>query len=428
MNTSYWKISGIKITQNLTLVKNPVTNSQYDTVKIEYITENTNPSNVQVGLRVMLDTQLGGNDNSPVMVQGYGQVTQEQQWDGASVPDAWQTVDDIVNPTLRGQGTFVAPKPDHLLIGQWDYMGETASRWMYTLHPAPITDTAVAIFWDPVTIPPQKSNTFTSYFGIAQASGAELSINKTVSPSAMINYGDTLSYNMVYSNLYNIPLTNLVTWDTIPWNTTLVDAQPGYTVTGPVISWAMPDINDNITTYSRWFRVRSNYAQGNIVTNTAVAEYIDTYWNAPETKRSNLVLSNIATLTPSYSPTISPTFTITQTHTISPTFTITPTFTATPLALVLSVIGPFPNPAKKNANIVFNLTADAYVKIRVYTLSGEFVVQLEGNCIKGNNSIRWDLKNRQGNNVSSGTYLYDMEAVTARGEKQNSKGQLAVVK
>ena len=427
-NSSTWAISGIKITQKLSIVKNPVTNNNFDTIEMQYIADNRNPYPAQVGVRIMLDLQLAGNDNSPIIVQGFGRVLQEQEWTGSSVPDAWYTLDDYYTPTLRAQGTFITPKPDRLLIGQWDYMKEDAQRWTYTPHASDITDTAVAVFWDPVTIPSFTSTTFTAYFGIQEPSGAELIINKTVSPAAMINYGDTLSYHMTYSNLTDTPLTNLVLWDTIPWNTTFVDAQPGYTVTGSVISWALPDIPDNSTTYSRWFRVALNAAQGIQVLNMASAEYIDTYWNDMEVRYSNEVSNNIATLTPSASPTISATHTISPTHSITPTWTITPTHTATPPALMISIVGPYPNPAKVNANIVFNLTSEAEVKIRIYTLSGEFVVQLEAGCIKGNNSIKWNLKNRQGNKVSSGTYLYALEARNTRGDKQKAEGQLAVVK
>ena len=428
MNTSYWKISGLKITQNLTLVKNPVTNLNTDTVMIQYIIVNTNAKDVQVGLRILLDPQLGGNDNSPIVVQGAGQITQQQEWTGAAVPDAWLTFDNYINPTLKAQGTFVSPKPDVLIVGQYDYMAEDAARWTYPVVPTLITDTAVAMLWNQTTIAASSSNTFTAYFGIAAASGADLHIDKTVSPASMIHYGDTLSYNLTYSNLTNIPLTGLITWDTIPANTTLVDAQAGYAFDGTVISWSLPDINDTVTTYSRWFRVSANNAQGITVNNIAEAGYIDSYWDASAFRFSNQVSNPIATLTPSFSPTISPTYTMTQTHTISPTFTITPTFTATPPALVITVKGTFPNPAKVNANIVFNLTSDAAVKARFYTLSGEFVVQLDGSFVKGNNAITWNLKNRQGSDVSSGTYLYAIEAVSSRGEKQYYKGQLAVVK
>jgi hypothetical protein len=195
-----------------------------------------------------------------------------------------------------------------------------------------------------------------------------------------------------------------------------------------MISWVLPGINDNTTFDSKWFRVRSNNAQGIQVTNKAAAEYIDSYWNDREVRYSNQVSSSIATATPSVSPTMSATYTITQTHTISPTFTITPTYTATPLILALSVTGVFPNPAIIKAHIVYNLTADAKVLVRIYTLSGEFVVQLDGSGLKGNNSITWNLKNRQGNNAASGTYLYTIEAVSTRGGKQKANGQLSVAK
>jgi uncharacterized repeat protein (TIGR01451 family) len=377
-----------------------------------------------------LDTQLGGNDNSPIIVQGAGKISKQQEWVGAAVPNAWYTLDNYQAPAIRAQATLNGPgavKPDRLIIGQWDYSSETAALWTYAVTPVDITDTVAAIFWDPVSISAATSNTFTSYFGIQDAIGAELSIAKSVNSTA-VHYNDTLSYNLICSNLYNIPLTGLVVWDSIPWNTTFVDASPGYSLSGRSIIWTLPDINDTSTTYSTWFRVKVNDGQGIYVTNTAEGGYIDTYWDDIEYRGSNMVQSDIATLTPSASPTISATFTISPTHTITPTATITPTFTATPPVLTLKLLSNFPNPAKNFTGILFNLTSPAQVNIRIYTISGEFVKQLSGKFEKGNNSLRWDLQNTIGGNAASGTYIYSIEAVSTRGEKQKKEGQMAVVR
>ena len=72
VNTTVWKINNIQVTQVLSLVNNPRGGGLPDTVEIKYVIENLNAVNAGVGLRVMLDTKLGMEDNSPIFVQGAG--------------------------------------------------------------------------------------------------------------------------------------------------------------------------------------------------------------------------------------------------------------------------------------------------------------------------------------------------------------------
>lgn len=47
---------------------------------------------------------------------------------------------------MSAQYTMSNPKPDRLLIGQWDYSKEDAARWTYVIHPVDITDTVAAMY------------------------------------------------------------------------------------------------------------------------------------------------------------------------------------------------------------------------------------------------------------------------------------------
>jgi uncharacterized repeat protein (TIGR01451 family) len=429
MNTSTWAYQGIHITQDLSIIKNPDTNANYDTIMVRYAVENNNTFTAQVGLRIMLDTQANGNDASPVYTSSGGLVSQEEKFSGAAVPDFWYTQDNPVSPVVTAKGYLSsagATVPDMLIIGQWDYMNEGVNIWDYAVHAQPITDSAVAAFYNPVVIPTLTTNTITAYFGIADFSGANLAISKSANVAGA-NYGDTISYAITYLDNSAYGLTGLSIWDTLPWNAAFLDASPGYVLSGGVLSWSLPDLSNSSNAYSLWVRVIAS-TQGESVTNTAYGAYIDSRWNTRQLRHSNEAAVSLPSFTPTQTYTSSPTFTITPTLTITQTPTISPTFTPTPPALVFKLEGNFPNPAVIYSNFVFTLTRNAAVVVRIYTISGEFIIQKQGNFNTGRNSLRWDLKNLNGADVASGTYLYKMSVTDDSGENAGEAGKFAVVR
>ena len=88
----------------------------------------------------------------------------------------------------------------------------------------------------------------------------------------------------------------------------------------------------------------------------------------------------------------------------------------------LSRVRAYPNPYKgdKHSQIIFdNLTAN--VRIKIYTLDGELVKEIgeqEGN------KAYWDVKNKQGEKVTSGTYIYHI--TNPKGEEK--KGKVAIIR
>jgi hypothetical protein len=126
--------------------------------------------------------------------------------------------------------------------------------------------------------------------------------------------------------------------------------------------------------------------------------------------------------------TITPTHTITQTHTITPTFTITPTATNTPVELVMSDMGPYPNPSEKEVRIIFFLSRYADVNLTFYTVSGETVAEIGGTYPSGFNTVLWNNKNVSKQPVAAGVYLYSILAKTEKGEKVRSSGKLAIIR
>jgi hypothetical protein len=429
MNTSTWAFSGIRITQDLSIVKNPVTLSRYDTIRMRYVVENRNTFTARVGLRIMLDTQPNGNDGAPVYTSTGGLVSQEEEFTGAAVPAYWYTQDDPVSPVVTAEGNLNAAGadvPDMLIIGQWDYMNEDANKWDYAVHAQPITDSAVAVFYNPRDITQQSTDTITAYFGLLDNSGARLTMNKSADVTTA-NYEDTVSYNIAYSDDTSFGLSSLSIWDTLPWNSSFVGASAGYSLSGGVVSWSLPDLPANSGRNNLWVLVKAA-SQGDSITNTAYGSFIDSRWNTAQQGHSNSTIVALPSFTPTMTFTVSPTFTVTLTPTITPTATISPTFTPMPPALVFRMEGNFPNPGISYSNFIFTLTRSAQVAVRIYTISGEFIIQLSGNFNAGRNFIKWDLKNLNGRDVASGTYLFKMSVWDQSGEKAGESGRFAVVR
>jgi hypothetical protein len=424
-NTCVWEANGtsLEVTQELKIVPNPRTGINKDTIQIKYILKNKNTVNVHAGVRLMLDTELGINDNSPITVEGTGRIMQETKWMAPLVPEAWITVDDIDNPQIKAEGYlagFGATTPDELIIGQWSYMNEagTGNLWDYSMHAEDIADTAVSIFWYPVTITANGGTaSFITFFGIPDTSGEYLSITKTADKLNAAR-DDTISYNIAFEKPGVSTVSNLFIWDSIPYYASFLDASPGF-ITGTAanfIYWPLGSVESG----NIWFRVTLTAADGAALENRAFSSYTDSYWNDMEVKNSNKVTTYIFTAT------ITPTWTISQTWTVSPTFTITPTPQP---ELSLTLINAFPNPAKAGVNIVFRLSRSADVSLKILTVSAENVIDLPKlPYTVGVNSYYWDGRNLRGKQAAAGVYLFILNATDDKGEKARQRGKVAVIK
>lgn len=133
----------------------------------------------------------------------------------------------------------------------------------------------------------------------------------------------------------------------------------------------------------------------------------------------------------SHSPTITPTHSISPTFTVTPTWTATPTVTPTPVTFELILKGNFPNPFALNTRIVYKITKEAKITIRIFTVSGEIVSEYSQRQGRGNveyNVFIWDGKNKEGKEVSSGVYIYKIYANSIDGEYAETIGKMSVVK
>jgi hypothetical protein len=70
----------------------------------------------------------------------------------------------------------------------------------------------------------------------------------------------------------------------------------------------------------------------------------------------------------------------------------------------------YPNPFNPTTTISFDLTEESEVEITIYNTAGELIKKLVNtNMTPGSKTITWDGKDKDGNVVSGGVYLYNLQ-------------------
>jgi hypothetical protein len=170
--TTTWEQDGVQVEERLYFAHNTAT-GRSDRAAIEYTIRNNNSTGRDVGLRTMLDVMIVDNDGAPFLIPGVGQVTRQSEWHGANVPDYWVA---YASPTfatasLKGHGQLAggnATRPDRLVIADWTQARST--DWDYTVDPNDLVtnDSAVLLYYDPVTLGSGQTKTYRTYYGIAK--------------------------------------------------------------------------------------------------------------------------------------------------------------------------------------------------------------------------------------------------------------------
>ncbi|MDP2808130.1 MAG: FG-GAP-like repeat-containing protein, partial [bacterium] len=71
----------------------------------------------------------------------------------------------------------------------------------------------------------------------------------------------------------------------------------------------------------------------------------------------------------------------------------------------------YPNPVKEQTTISYQISQPGKVRLKVYNLAGQVVKTLiNEEKSPGIHSLKWNLKNEQGNGIASGTYVYRLES------------------
>jgi hypothetical protein len=201
-NESVWKTGDVSVKQVLQAGVNPAT-GQPDALQIRYTITNTGTINHDVGLRMMLDTMVDGNDSAPFKIPGANGVESidyEKDYNGDEVPDFWQVFNNFENPEISAQYSMSggnATAPDRFAIINWGSITDT--KWDYEVTPNRGTgDSAVGMWWNPVNLSPGETKTIVTYYGrpgVGGESALVLSGKKTLtheewssSPTNLIAY------------------------------------------------------------------------------------------------------------------------------------------------------------------------------------------------------------------------------------------------
>ena len=175
--TTVYRCGDIEVAQELGFVRGPSTR-MLDTLGITYRLTNHGAVNHQVGLRVMLDTMCGSNDAAP-MRAGRQAITTATAFAGAAIPDYWQAFDSLAKPTVISQGTLRGgglTVPDKIIFADWGTLAD--EPWEPVITPdmgfirkgETDPDTAVAMFWNPQALEPEKTLAYTTEYGIGDVS------------------------------------------------------------------------------------------------------------------------------------------------------------------------------------------------------------------------------------------------------------------
>ncbi|MDR1439673.1 MAG: hypothetical protein LBJ10_06570 [Clostridiales bacterium] len=285
--TSSGSVNGIDVTQILSFEYNSYTRL-YDTVSIKYVLANNSDVTKDVGARIMLDTMLGINDGAPFRIAGYGEVTSEVEFSGDDIPAGWEAFDSLVEPSVYAMGTFYRSaheRPDKVQFAAWPRI--RSSAWDFAVSGGtPITsDSAVAAYFDPVTIAPGSSRTIITYYGISafaggtgsggDSIGADNGVDLRVSvsaPTEMIAnsidggyYSNPFSITGYFTNYGAEPLVNATVTLTLPRQIQAVSAvsrqigtlAPGQSV---MLSWDVMALPSSIAANAS-FRFEVSSAQ-----------------------------------------------------------------------------------------------------------------------------------------------------------------------
>jgi hypothetical protein len=420
---------GLDYGSTWTIVSDPHTGAGSGFIQIYNWVTNHKTTPAQVGLRLELDVELidSSHDDAPLSIDN-GLTTYSAntllQAIADPIPSDWWTFDQLPASTFSAQGVtwgngfgLPATQPDAVEFTHWDEVSNTGQYTPSNQVGTPFSsyarqDTAV-VLW---------------YTNSGQASGN----NYTVQP------GQTLAWVTYYGLNSTTPgatPTTYVTYTPTPSASPTPTISPTHTISptwtvSPTISptWSITQTYTVSPTFSVSPTQSQTFTSSPTSTITASFSASPTPTPTPSITAS-FSASPTVTATPSFSasPSVSPTRTasptpsITRTATISPTHTVSPTVTETPLPdLILSPKDPNPNPSNGSGTwIPYVLSRDAEVNIRVYTVAGETVRDLDPfDASQGANEEFWDERNHAGARVASGIFIGRIVARAAGQERE----------
>ncbi|CAK0756112.1 exported hypothetical protein [Gammaproteobacteria bacterium] len=264
-NEGVWSLGGVNVTQSLQIING--SSGRADTLKISYVLNNTSTVAHTAGVRVMLDTMLGRNDGAPFRVPNVGEITTEREFIGTAVPIYWEAFESLTDSSAtsaRGTLLDAGALPDRVVFVSWPRIYGTSWDFAVNTGIGVTSDSAVAVYWNPVTLAPGQSITRTTYYGL---SGVTVSGSIALSdPMELTVVNGSYSPNpfpiTVYvANTGSTALSGMTTTLTLPAGLALVSGN---------LSQTIGTINPGATGQASW-SVRATGAATGVLTFSANA-------------------------------------------------------------------------------------------------------------------------------------------------------------
>ncbi len=88
----------------------------------------------------------------------------------------------------------------------------------------------------------------------------------------------------------------------------------------------------------------------------------------------------------------------------------------------------YPNPLSDEADFLFQLSAEADVRVDIFTVAGHRVRTLSSRGNPGYNTLTWDGRDQEGDRMANGTYLYIVRAGRGGERVESPVGRLALIR
>lgn len=156
---SVWNTGKVIVRQIAEIAEGP-TSGLPDSIKLTYILKNNDSIPHEIGVKIVIDTFIGANDNYPFFVPLNGVIEREKRI--SSIPDYFVAIDSIEEPTVELQVTLLGPGlagPDSIVFASPDLLNSCGwnipvdSEKQLRNSNSGLPDTAYALFWGPITFP-----------------------------------------------------------------------------------------------------------------------------------------------------------------------------------------------------------------------------------------------------------------------------------
>jgi hypothetical protein len=223
-----WKVKGLLITQRVRIIPGESVevgedkfNRFYDTCEVTYKVVNKSGKTQEFGMRVLLDTLIGGNDGVPFTIPGESKLIYFKEFSAAKVPDFIMCYE---NESLADPGIVVQlnlrhalsdrklEPPDKLLLTKWPgasfenalQLNKMIENWDVPLLDPRVKapekpDSSIVLYWNPKPIKKDETRDLGYTYSLSSAAptgGGRLSM--TVGGNTVV--GNEITVMAIVSN------------------------------------------------------------------------------------------------------------------------------------------------------------------------------------------------------------------------------------